>query len=251
MFSQFFKKKPNVESAAWRVPPGERIYAVGDVHGRRDLLDGVARWIAADMARDDARALTIFLGDYVDRGPDSRGVLERLSGGDFPTPVRALRGNHEEMLLKFLDDETGLDSWRRYGGLETLNSYDVRVADAMRGQNYDVAREELRARLPDRHLAFLEGLALFAEIGDYYFCHAGVRPGVPLAEQQSSDLLWIRGEFLNFEDSFGKRVVHGHTPVEKPDVRPNRINIDTGAFVSGALTCLALDDDEVRLFIAR
>ena len=233
------------------MPPGERIYVVGDVHGRSDLLDGVARWIEADMVRDNSRCMTIFLGDYVDRGPDSRGVLDRLSSGDFPTEVAALRGNHEEMLLQFLEDETMLDSWRRYGGLETLTSYGVKVADVMRGQNYDVAREELRARIPGRHIEFLEGLGLSAAIGDYFFCHAGVRPGLPLEDQQSSDLLWIRGDFLNFGESFGKRIVHGHTPVEKPDFRPNRINIDTGAFVSGALTCLVLEDERTSVFTSR
>ncbi len=255
LFSRFFKKSSPSEQttarASARVPAGTRVYAVGDVHGRSDLYDQVAEWVASDLASDSIPAVTIFLGDYVDRGRDSSGVLERLSSGAFPTEITTLSGNHEEMLLKFLDDESQLDSWRRYGGLETLHSYGVSVADVMRGQNFDVARDELAARLPNKHLDFLKNLSLTAEIGDYYFCHAGVRPGVALADQESADLLWIRGEFLNHPDSFGKRVVHGHTPVEKPELRANRINIDTGAFVTGALTCVALDDDRVRFFTTK
>ena len=194
---------------------------------------------------------TIFLGDYVDRGPDSAAVLEALSSGAFPTPIVALRGNHEEVLLKFLDDERVLDSWRNFGGLETLHSYGVPVAEAMRGGGYDKARETFLRALPEGHLRFLQQTLLSTSLGDYFFAHAGVKPGVPLDRQISNDLLWIREEFLRYDGGYGKVVVHGHTPVEKPDVRRNRINIDTGAYASSTLTALVLEGDERRFLSTR
>ena len=192
-------------------------------------------------------ALTIFLGDYVDRGPDAATVLERLSCCDFPTPIMPLRGNHEEMLVGFLRDAEALSGWRQYGALETLHSYGVQVADVMRGAGFEAARQEFAAKLPPHHLRFIQNTATHAAIGDYFFCHAGVRPGVQLDQQSEHDLLWIRDEFLEHPSSFGKVVVHGHTPVEAPDFRPNRINIDTGAFATGRLTCLVLEDTTKRV----
>jgi serine/threonine protein phosphatase 1 len=244
----FGQKAARAEAAASQAPAGMRIYAVGDIHGRLDLLDQVAGWIARDMEGCACDGLTIFLGDYVDRGPNSAGVLERLSGGDFPTRFEALRGNHEDVMLRILDDAASIGEWRQLGGLATLHSYGVPVADALRGQNYARAREDFLEKLPARHIEFLRATRLCAEAGDYFFCHAGVRPGVALDRQSPGDLLWIRGEFLNFQGSFGKRVVHGHTPVEHPEVLPNRINLDTGGFATGALTCAALEGPEVRLF---
>jgi len=231
-----------------RVPDGMRVYCVGDVHGRLDLLTQVADWIAADLARAPRPTVTVFCGDYIDRGPQSAGVIEKLSRGDFPTDIRALRGNHEEMLLTFLENADSMDAWRRYGGLETLHSYGVPVFNVMRGKGFDVAQAALREKLPASHLEFYRSTSFYAEAGDYYFCHAGVRPGVPLERQEPRDLLWIREEFIRYSGVYPKRIVHGHTPVAKPMVLPDRVNIDTGAYASGSLTCCALEGDTLRLF---
>jgi len=231
------------------LPPGLRVYAIGDIHGRLDLLDDLSRRIRADLGSAPAEVVTIFLGDYVDRGPDSAGVLERLSGADFPTPIRALRGNHEEVVGQFFEDENVLETWRRFGGLETLHSYGVDVTEAARGAGYDRAQKSLAARMPPEHRMFLEQTDLAASYGDYFFCHAGVRPAVPLERQAARDLLWIREDFLEFNGSWSKIVVHGHTPVRSPEILPNRINIDTGAFATSVLTALVLEGAE-RRFLA-
>jgi serine/threonine protein phosphatase 1 len=228
------------------VPDGARVYAVGDVHGRDDLLDQIAAAIEGDLATAPATVVTVFLGDYVDRGPHSADVVERLASGRFPTPIRTLRGNHEHTMLRFLDKPEELDQWRNFGGLETLHSYGVDVSRAMRGEGYDEAREALAAALPSAHRRFLEETELCATYGDYFFCHAGVRPGVPLDRQSAEDLMWIRDDFLRSGRSFGKVVVHGHTPVAAPEWTANRINIDTGAFATSLLTCLALEGVERR-----
>ncbi len=231
------------------LPPGLRVYAIGDIHGRLDLLDDLSRQIRADLGSAPAEVVTIFLGDYVDRGPDAAGVLERLSRADFPTPIRALRGNHEEVVGQFFEDENVLETWRRFGGLETLHSYGVDVTEATRGAGYDRAWKSLAARMPHEHRMFLEQTDLAASYGDYFFCHAGVRPAVPLERQTARDLLWIREDFLEFKGSWSKIVVHGHTPVRSPEILPNRINVDTGAFATSVLTALVLEGAE-RRFLA-
>lgn len=233
------------------LPPGLRIYAIGDIHGRLDLLASLSEQISRDLDSAPADVVTIFLGDYVDRGKESAGVIELLSKAEFPTPFRALRGNHEEVFMKFLEDETVLESWRKFGGLETLHSYGVDVGEAMRGAGYDRARKSLAERIPVQHRRFLEQTELSADYGDYFFCHAGVRPGVPLDLQTSDDLLWIREEFLRFQGSWNKIIVHGHTPVADPDMLPNRINIDTGAFATSILTALVIEGVERRFLFAR
>ena len=245
--SRIFGRKANPPPS---IPDGMRVYAVGDVHGRDDLLGELASRIEADLRGAPDEVITVFLGDYVDRGPHSASVIARLVEKRFPTPVRALRGNHEEMLLQFLREPATLGEWRRYGGLETLHSYGVSVAAALRGEGFDVAHEELVAALPEAHLNFLNSAEFSLAIGDYFFCHAGVRPEVPLTEQRPEDLLWIREGFLRFDRPFEKVVVHGHTPVGVPDVRPNRINIDTGAFATSVLTCVALEGQERRFISA-
>lgn len=218
-----------------------RVYAIGDIHGRLDLLERAVAAIRRDVDAHGPDALTITLGDYVDRGTASRGVLDRLAANPFPTPYVALKGNHEAVFERFLATAEGGDHWRQFGGLETLHSYGVPVADMMMGRNYEAAAERLREALPDEHRVFLASLKMSHTQGGYFFCHAGVRPGVALAQQSDVDLLWIREEFLDSTADFGKIVVHGHTPVDAPDVRPNRINIDTGAFITGQLTCVVLD----------
>lgn len=223
-----------------------RIYAIGDIHGRLDLLDRAVAAIERDVKERGPAALTVTLGDYVDRGPASSGVLERLAANPFPTPYVALKGNHETFMEAFLADPTLGPQWRAFGGLETLHSYGVPVGRLMMTRNYDEAARALRKALPPSHVDFLQSMKTSHGHGKYYLCHAGVRPGVPLDHQNEHDLLWIRGEFLDSDVGFGKIVIHGHTPVERPEIKANRINIDTGAFATGQLTCVALHDDGHR-----
>ena len=224
-----------------------RVYVVGDIHGRSDLLDRMVEEINRDLeTKPAAEALTVTLGDYIDRGPDSRGVLDRLICNPFPTEYIALKGNHEELFEIFLRDPTIGPRWRQLGGLETLYSYGVPVAALMVGKGFEEASRALRERVPKAHLSFLGSLKLSFSVADYFLCHAGVRPGIPLESQAAEDLLWIRGTFLSSKTSLGKVVVHGHTPTDAPEVLPNRINIDTGAFLTGRLTCLVLEGSSQR-----
>ena len=224
-----------------------RCYVIGDIHGRSDLLDRMVDAITRDIEQNPvAASLTVTLGDYVDRGPDSRGVLDRLAHNPFPTDYVALKGNHEELLETFLTRPAIGPQWRRLGGLETLHSYKVPVADLMVGKGFDEAAQALRQALPAEQSAFLGRLKLSLTVGGYFLCHAGVRPGVPLDNQRAEDLLWIRDEFLSSKVDFGKIVVHGHTPTQSPQVLANRINIDTGAFATGRLTCLVIEDGGLR-----
>jgi serine/threonine protein phosphatase 1 len=218
-----------------------RLYVIGDIHGRLDLLDQMIAYIEQDARVYGGKCLTVTLGDYIDRGPDSRGVLDRLASNPFPGPYVALKGNHEELLERFLHDPGSGDHWRNLGGLETLHSFGIPVAPLMVGRKYDEAAEQLRASLSPQHTKFLASLRTSLTVGQYFMCHAGVRPGIPLERQREQDLLWIRDEFLNSQMDFGKIVVHGHTPVEEPESLPNRINIDTGAFITGRLTCVVLE----------
>ena len=242
------RRAEETTSAKTSLSEGLRIYAVGDIHGCASLLDRVADAIAADVeAHAPEEALAVFIGDYVDRGPDSAGVLNRLTSGRIPVPLVPLRGNHEQMLLNFLDDATVLDAWRRFGGLETLHSFGIDVSGLLDEAAFERARTQLSAVLPSAIRNFLSDLPSSYSEGSYYFCHAGVRPGVPLDAQRDQDLLWIRDEFLSSTADHGKIIVHGHTPVEAPEFHPNRINIDTGAYLTGVLTCLVLEGTTRRL----
>lgn len=223
-----------------------RLYAIGDVHGRLDLLERVIRAVDRDVVEHGGTALTVTLGDYIDRGPQSREVIERLAANPFPTPYVALKGNHEALLEAFLADPAVGSQWRRLGGLETIASFGVPVQRLMVGRNYGDAAVRLHDALTPQHRDFLASLKTSVIAGRYFMCHAGVRPGVPLERQSEDDLLWIRGEFLNSTADFGKIVVHGHTPVAEPEVLPNRINIDTGAYMTGRLTCVVLERDRHR-----
>lgn len=230
-----------------RAPEGELIYAVGDVHGRSDLLAELLRQIEVDATtRASSKKTLVFLGDYVDRGPDSRGVVEMLLN-DLPKGfnVHFLKGNHEAMLLDFLAHAHRLDRWRINGGEATMASYGVDVDRLEQaGARPEVWRDAFATALPKAHLDFFRHLSLQVPAGDYLFVHAGVRPGLPLDAQDEMDLIWIRDEFLNATEPFGKVVVHGHTPEQVPVLRPNRIGIDTGAVFSGRLTALRLQDEE-------
>jgi serine/threonine protein phosphatase 1 len=250
MIFRLFKMSGRASSRApesTATPDGMRVYVIGDIHGRADLLDKLALQIEDDLKSAPPIVVAVFLGDYIDRGPQSKAVVDRLCRGAFPTPIVTLRGNHEQTLLDAFDDESVFASWRQFGGLETLMSYGVDVSRLMRGLGYDNARAQLLEKTPAAHRKFLEASSAAHELGDYFFCHAGVRPGVALARQADADLLWIRDEFLESPAFHGKIVVHGHTPVAAPDVRPNRINIDTGAYATGVLTCLVLEGRTRRI----
>ena len=227
-----------------------RLYVIGDIHGRLDLLNRIIVALHRDVEAYGPNALTVTLGDYIDRGIASRGVLDRLVENPFPTPYVALKGNHEELLERFLVNPAVGKHWRSLGGPETLHSYGVPVSGFMMGKNFAEAADRLRDAIPAEHMSFLRSLKTSLTHGKYFLCHAGVRPGVPLESQQEEDLLWIRGEFLSSKMDFGKIIVHGHSPVSEPHVLPNRINIDTGAFATGRLTCVVLEGDGYRFLTA-
>ena len=234
------------------IPAGRRVYAVGDIHGRLDLLNQLLDLIEQDDRSRGRGSETelIFLGDLVDRGPDSRGVVERLLAlSKGPTPVRFLMGNHEEVFLRAVRGEvSALRFLIRIGGRETILSYGVTEAE-YRDLDYEDLAALLPQRVPSDHVAFLAGFEPMIEMGDYLFVHAGLRPGIALGDQSASDLCWIRDDFLNHRDSFEKMVVHGHSITDDVDVRSNRIGIDTGAFASGRLTSVGLEGGE-RWFLS-
>ena len=229
-----------------RIPAGERVYAVGDVHGRADLLADLQGQIAGDAAaRPVARPTVIYLGDYVDRGPQSPEVLDRLI--DAPLPGFAsvhLLGNHEDTMLRFHDGDFAVAmGWLTYGGEQTLRSYGI---DLDHVPSLDALRQRLVHSVPPRHIDFMRGLSLQHRVGDYLFVHAGIRPGVALDRQKRDDLLWIREPFLGSAADHGAVVVHGHSISREPEQRASRIGIDTGAFATGRLTALVLEADDQR-----
>jgi serine/threonine protein phosphatase 1 len=225
------------------VPEGMRIYAIGDIHGRADLLKALHAQIRADASGADVpRKVILYLGDYVDRGLQSRETVDLVLAGVEGFEQICLKGNHEEALLNFLDDPAFGATWKYYGGLETLHSYGVK--DLIRKddpQTFIRVRDDFRAALPEAHLDFFHGLLMSASFGDYFFCHAGARPGVSLEAQTPQDLLWIREDFLDSHYAFDKMIVHGHTPNAEPEVTSGRIGIDTGAYITGVLTALVLE----------
>jgi serine/threonine protein phosphatase 1 len=227
-----------------------RLYVIGDIHGRSDLLDQMVEKIELDMGQyPGPQCLTVTLGDYIDRGPDSRGVLDRLARNPFPTRYVALKGNHEELLDSFLRDPSIGHHWRRLGGLETIHSYGVPVSALMTGRGFEQACKALKLAIPNEHLRFLGSLKTSLTTSKFFLWHAGVRPGILLQGQKDDDLLWIREQFLTSTMDFGKIVIHGHSPNEWPEVRPNRINIDTGAFATGRLTCLVVERERALRFL--
>jgi len=230
------------ERAAARLPDGLRIYAIGDIHGRADLLATLLRQIDVDCTLyPSSRPIVVFIGDYIDRGPASNEVLDLLLGCGRTKETVFLKGNHEALVHRFLSVPAVLDEWRLCGGLETLVSYGLKPSINPGVAEQRRLAKELAKSIPRPHLEFLDSLKLSFSCGDFLFVHAGIRPGVPIRKQREEDLLWIREEFLSCDQRFEKFVVHGHTPVRTPDVRSNRINIDTGAFATGRLTCIMIE----------
>jgi serine/threonine protein phosphatase 1 len=223
-----------------------RIYAIGDIHGRLDLLNAVLIRIDNDLSQFPVHyPMQVFLGDYIDRGPASRQVIDRLVLLKKTHHPVFLKGNHDGYILEFLKNPAVLSEWRQLGGLETLLSYGLRPPINADGLEQTELAQALDKALSTEQKHFLAHLRPSFSYGDFFFAHAGVRPGIPLHEQQEDDLLWIRDEFLFYEEKFEKFIVHGHTPVPKPDQRHNRINIDTGAYATGRLTCLVIDRDRL------
>lgn len=234
------------ESQTPAIPPGRRVYAIGDIHGRLDLLHDLLGLIDRDSrSRENAETLLIFLGDLVDRGPDSCGVIDRLiSLRDGGVAARFLLGNHDEMFLKAAaGDPKAVRFLTKIGGKQTILSYGISIEE-YHSCDYDELASLLALRVPASHVDFLSAFEDYVEVGDYLFVHAGIRPGVALAEQSPADLRWIRNEFLRCKDAHDKMVVHGHSISEEVDVCRNRIGLDTGAFASGRLTAIGLESAE-------
>jgi serine/threonine protein phosphatase 1 len=224
-----------------QLPNGVRVYAISDIHGCAHLLRQMFRVIDADIAQSRPhRAIEVFVGDYIDRGPDTRGTLDLLIERARRGNAVFLKGNHEAFLWDVFRDPTRLDSWLQVGGTETLLSYGLSPAPGASEDEQRALMRDLAAAMPPRHREFLSRLRLTFTCGDFFFVHAGVRPGIALAEQRESDLLWIREEFLQSTKKFGKYIVHGHTPVRSAEILPNRANIDTGAYATGNLTLLSI-----------
>jgi len=244
VFSLF---RPKAKRKAAPSTDGRLVYAIGDIHGRVDALEGLLAVIRADMGSgaDAAQPLLIFLGDYVDRGPTSREVVDLVIKlqADRAFEVIVLKGNHEEAILRFLQEPDFGPVWADYGGLATLASYGVNPPTGRTDlAAWTAASEHLAQAMPKAHLDFYRRLDLMTTVGDYAFVHAGVRPGVALSDQTERDLLWIREDFLSAPGRFEKIIVHGHTPVEEPQLTKHRIGIDTGAYATGVLTAVRLND---------
>ena len=253
MFGRLLKPKLARPSA----PEGVVIYAIGDIHGRADLLRLLLQRIvteAADQAALGLRPVIVGLGDYIDRGPDSRGAIDLLVdlAGIRALDTHFLRGNHDQTLLDFLDDPQNGPAWCDFGGREALMSYGVRPPTGRSTEDaWKQTREALAAALPAEHLAFVRGLKTHFELGGYFFAHAGARPGIPLHAQTDQDLMWIREPFLSDRRPFDKVVVHGHSAGELIHLDRRRINVDTGAYATGQLTAVRLEGTEQSFLYTR
>jgi serine/threonine protein phosphatase 1 len=227
---------------------GLRLAAIGDIHGRVDLLAELHGRLDLETRKSRRPApIEVYLGDYIDRGPQSRQVIEALMARQRERQVVCLMGNHERMLLRAFDDPGAVMEWLHYGGEDTLRSYGLGAGDLRGAAERDPSLicRVMRELIPRDHLVFLSRLALRFAIGGFAFAHAGIRPGVPLRDQREQDLLWIREGFLDSKADHGFVVVHGHTPVRGPEFLQNRINLDTGAVYTGQLTCLLISDEEL------
>lgn len=251
MLKRLFKSKQ--ATADFSGPVGKRIYAVGDIHGRLDLLVQLLAKVEADhLSRSPAEVYLVLLGDLVDRGPDSKGVIDYLINHppNFARTVH-LKGNHEEFFLGALGGDIAmLQNWLIYGGMECAASYGLGEGMILNAPPSEISHRLMKI-VPKEHIAFLEEMADSFRFGDYLFVHAGIRPGVELDSQTGKDLRWIREGFLDDRTDHGVMVVHGHSIVEKVEEHPNRIAIDTGAYRSGLLTALAIEEGERWLIEAK
>lgn len=235
------------QRAKWAsTPPDTRIYAVGDIHGRADLLAETLARIDEDIYRRPVpHVVEVFLGDYIDRGADSKSVIDQLAIRMVRNHAICLRGNHEQLMQAFLDDPHAIRHWAQLGAMQTLASYGIMLNAHSTGVTPPSLQQTFLDALPRTHELFLQCLRDYFVCGDFLFVHAGIRPGVPLERQDVEDLLWIRDEFFESSVHHGMMVVHGHTPVDHPEFHNNRINIDTGAWRSGVLTAIAIENSDV------
>lgn len=220
---------------------GERIYAIGDIHGRIDLFESLIEAIEEDDAsRHEARTTVILLGDLIDRGPESAAVVARAREWSTRRRLEFIKGNHEEMLIASMTDVEILRGFLRYGGRETILSYGIHPI-RLRDADFEELRQMMIEAIPQEDIDFLDSFKQFIRNGDYLFVHAGVRPETPLEQQLGKDCRWIREPFLSHTGDFGAFIIHGHTIAEEPQVRSNRIGIDTGAFIHGTLTAIGIE----------
>jgi serine/threonine protein phosphatase 1 len=225
-------------------PADTRIYAVGDIHGRADLLSEITARIDDDIRRRPiAHTVEVYLGDYIDRGPHSRTVIDLLAVRLVANRAVCLRGNHEAVMEGFLQDPAILQYWKPLGGMQTLASYGIELHDETETA-FDLHRRFIDA-FPRAHELFMQCLRNHFSCGDFLFAHAGIRPDISIEQQDVNDLIWIRNEFLESTRDHERFIVHGHTPVPHPDIRSNRINIDTGAWRTGTLTCIAIEGSAI------
>jgi len=242
-----WRKEPQRNSTP-EVSPGLRVYCIGDIHGRDDLLQQLHEMIVADAEQHKGQKRIIYLGDYIDRGPASKQVVDRLINHSVQGFEQVfLLGNHEQALLDFLQDARRMSAWLHWGGRETLESYGIMMLPGMGPEHLELLSRQLAARLPEQHKRFYESLQSDHTEGDYYFVHAGIRPGITLKKQELGDKLWIREEFTRSTELHPAVIVHGHSITSKVELLPNRIGIDTGAFYSGVLTALVLEGPSQRL----
>lgn len=244
LLRKFQKRKAKPRYA---VPPGVRVYAIGDVHGCLDQLNRVLEAIDQDVGSYQGKSQLVLLGDLVDRGPQSAEVIERILGGGLPTDTSAvIMGNHEQAMLEcYQGGVATYGSWLQFGGVQTLESYGLSRQEIF-APSFDLAAG-MRRSIPPMHMQFLASFEDYVRVGDYLFVHAGIRPGVPLEKQSARDLRWIRREFLDDTGEHGFMVVHGHSIVPKIQFHKNRIALDTGCYLSGQLSALALEADTVKV----
>jgi len=230
------------------VPEGVRVYAIGDIHGRADLLERLHQSIIKDANFSEKENRVVYLGDYLDRGPCvKKAIDEVISGLPDTFQTEYLRGNHEDLFLNFLKDAEVLGVWLDLGGHSTLLNYGVQPPVAgFSPEQAEQIRQALLASVPEKHMAFLKTLKPYTQIGNYFFTHAGIRPGIHLQQQAEEDLYWIRNDFLESKTEHGAKIVHGHTIASRVQDCPNRIGVDTGAYATGVLTCAVLENDQVR-----
>lgn len=245
LFAKFRKK--NAEAIPPHIPANQRVYCIGDIHGRADLLQQLHEKILSDAGDYSGKKTIVYLGDYVDRGEQSRQVIELLLCDPLPgfEPVY-LQGNHEQAMLSFIDYPEAAASWLSLGGRETLNSYGITLAHIPGRHEVVELAQRLDQELPAAHRDFLQNCSDSWRCGSYYFVHAGIQPSVALDQQILEDQLWIRDEFLESKRDHGAIIVHGHSITPEAELLPNRIGIDTGAFSTGVLTCLVLEGDKQR-----
>lgn len=245
LFDRLLKKEARGPAG---LPGGLRVYSIGDIHGRVDLLAELHDRINADAVNYEGVKRVVYLGDAIDRGEESRQVIEHLLSEPLPGfEAVYLMGNHEFAALTFMDDPESIAGWLTWGGREMLYSYGIKCGLSPSPEELNRLSGELKMTMPPEHVALLENGELSHRAGGYYFVHAGIRPGVPLEDQRFEDQLYIREPFISSTRNHGAVIVHGHTISEQVQFLPNRIGIDTGAYYTGVLSCLVLEGEEQRL----